>query len=216
VGGFSGPPGSIYTSADSGNTWTSNNMPNEEWSCVASSADGSTLAAVAFDGVIYTSTNSGNIWISNNVPNQRWSSVAMSADGSKLAAVAFVPIYPYNGAIYTSADSGNTWISNNVPNQRWSSAASSADGSKLVATVFSGGIYTLYSTPAPQLNITPSDTNVLLSWLVPSINFVMQQSSDLGSWTDMTNTPVLNLTNLQNEVILSPASDNVFYRLKTP
>jgi hypothetical protein len=51
---------------------------------------------------------------------------------------------------------------------------------------------------------------------VPSTDFVMQQSSDLGSWMDMTNKPVLNLTNLQNEVILSPTGSNVFYRLKTP
>ena len=44
----------------------------------------------------------------------------------------------------------------------------------------------------------------------------MQQSSDLGGWTDMTNPPVLNLTNLQNQVILSPPSGSVFYRPKTP
>jgi hypothetical protein len=44
----------------------------------------------------------------------------------------------------------------------------------------------------------------------------MQQSSDLSSWTDVTNTPGLNLTDLQNEVILPPTGSNVFYRLKTP
>jgi hypothetical protein len=32
----------------------------------------------------------------------------------------------------------------------------------------------------------------------------------------MTNQPVLNLTNLQNEVMLSPSSSSGFYRLKTP
>jgi hypothetical protein len=30
------------------------------------------------------------------------------------------------------------------------------------------------------------------------------------------NPPVLNLTNLQNEVILSPTGSSIFYRLKTP
>jgi len=44
----------------------------------------------------------------------------------------------------------------------------------------------------------------------------MQQSSDLQNWTNMTNTPVLNLTTLQNQVNLSPPGCNVFYRLKTP
>jgi hypothetical protein len=51
---------------------------------------------------------------------------------------------------------------------------------------------------------------------LPSTNFVLQQSSDLASWTDMTDTPALNLTNLQNEVVLSPTNGSGFYRLKTP
>jgi hypothetical protein len=66
------------------------------------------------------------------------------------------------------------------------------------------------------LNLTPANGNLKFSWIVPSTNFVMQQSSDLGSWTDMTNAPALNLTNLQNEVILSPIGSSGFYRLKTP
>ena len=44
----------------------------------------------------------------------------------------------------------------------------------------------------------------------------MQQSADLQKWVDMTNQPVLNLTNLQDEVILPSPGSNVFYRLKTP
>ncbi len=32
----------------------------------------------------------------------------------------------------------------------------------------------------------------------------------------MTDTPTLNPTNLQDEVILSPTNSSVFYRLKTP
>jgi hypothetical protein len=66
------------------------------------------------------------------------------------------------------------------------------------------------------MNITPTNCNLALSWIVPSTNFVLQQSCDLQNWTEMTNQPVLNLTNLQNQVILSPPGSNVFYRLKTP
>src|SRR5208282_150545 len=40
-----GAPGPIYTSADSGVTWVSNNMVEEWWSSVASSADGSHFVA---------------------------------------------------------------------------------------------------------------------------------------------------------------------------
>jgi len=53
------------------------------------------------------------------------------------------------------------------------------------------------ATPSPQLNLAPSDINLALSWLVPSTNFVLQQSTDLISWSSVTNAPALNLTNLQ-------------------
>ena len=78
-----------------------------------------------------------------------------------------------------------------------------------------GGIWTAQIPPMPAMNITPTNGNLTLSWLVPSTNFVLQCSSDLSSWTDLTNTPVLNLTNLQDEVTLSPTNGNLFYRLKT-
>ena len=66
------------------------------------------------------------------------------------------------------------------------------------------------------MNINSTNDSLKLTWLVPSTNFVMQQSSDLQNWAAMTNQLVLNLTNLQNEVIFPPPGSNVFYRLKTP
>jgi hypothetical protein len=47
---FSGP---IYSSEDSGRTWTSNSAPILSWSAVASSVDGSTRFAAAYGGGIY-------------------------------------------------------------------------------------------------------------------------------------------------------------------
>src|ERR1019366_3139248 len=79
-----------------------------------------------------------------------------------------------------------------------------------------GRIFISCSAPPPSLNLSSLNINLLLSWTVPSTNFVLQQSSDLTSWADMTNPPVLNLTNLQNEVMLSPSNRSGFYRLKTP
>ena len=66
------------------------------------------------------------------------------------------------------------------------------------------------------MQITPTNGNLALSWFVPTTNFVLQQSADLSSWTDLTNQPVLNLTNLQNEVSLPFSGSGGFYRLKTP
>jgi hypothetical protein len=81
-----------------------------------------------------------------------------------------------------------------------------------------GGIWTRQATPAPSLNVTLESGNVLLSWIMPSMNFVLQEVSDLTTtnWTDVTNMPALNLTNLQNEVILPLPGSNNFYRLKSP
>jgi hypothetical protein len=267
-----GVPGGIYTSTNSGRTWSETLAPSNTWSCVASSADGTTLAAAVlgsslprapvyvstnsgatwaptacppnmqctalassadgrelivggFDGettgagMLYTSTNSGNTWISNSLPLfERWYGVASSADGARLVAVA-----QNYGGIFTSTNSGITWVSNSLPNTpAWLSVASSADGTKLVAACpgspSGGGIYTRQSTPAPQLNSTLINGNLALSWLIPSTNFVLQQSSDLitTNWSIVTNAPILNLTNLQNQVTLPAPAGSAFFRLATP
>ena len=97
-----------------------------------------------------------------------------------------------------------------------STVASSADGGKLFAAVNGGGIYTFQTTPFPSLSLNRSDTNLLLSWIVPSMDFVLQENSDLAArnWIDLTNTPRLNLTNLNSEVTVPLPAGNRFYRLK--
>jgi hypothetical protein len=217
----------IYISTNSGNTWKQANNPPQDWAAVGSSqaicwsADGSRLAVALSGGnfqqplPIYISTNLGVTWTLTSAPTNNWTSVASSSDGSKLAATSIVSSNSTPGPIYTSTNFGITWTSSDVSGM-WTSVAMSADGSKLVAVSRPGGIYTLQTTPAPQLNLATSSSNLALSWIIPSTNFVLQQSSDLTSWADVTNTPVLNLTNLQNEVILSPTSSSGFYRLKTP
>jgi photosystem II stability/assembly factor-like uncharacterized protein len=58
-----GNPDYIYTSSDSGTTWTQRGT-QREWESVASSADGTKLVAVnCCDGYIYTSSDSGVTWI---------------------------------------------------------------------------------------------------------------------------------------------------------
>ena len=135
-------PGSIYTSTDSGVTWTSNNVPSlQEWWSVASSADGVNLAAVVSDGGIYTSTNSGATWtLCTNAPNEYWYSIASSADGTKLVAAPYSDISGYSLPIYISADSGKNWTATCSPSNNWAAVASSADGTKLVALVATGGL----------------------------------------------------------------------------
>lgn len=76
--------------------------------------------------------------------------------------------------------------------------------------------YEARSIVSPVLNVNPSGPNVALGWTVPSTNFILQQSGDLVTWAAVTNMPVLNLTNLQEQVAMPATSGAVFYRLVTP
>lgn len=226
--------GRIYFSTNSGATWAETQTPlglselDSPSQVIASSADGKKWAVALagnFDDPfpIYTTTNSGDTWTLTGAPSNRWEYIAMSADGSKIAAVAMGNSLTDASSIYTSIDFGATWTSNNLPAQVYRCVTYSADGSKLWAgssgdggMPIGGGIYTSQTTPAPHLNLTSSGGNLTASWIIPSANFVLQQSSDLTLWADLTNAPTLNLTNLQDEVVLSPTNGSGFYRLKTP
>ena len=206
--------GTIFTSTNSGVDWTATDVPIADWSSVAYSADGIKLAAACGGGGIYTSINSGSSWtLQTNAPNENWYSIASSVDGSKLVAVAggFVGMKP--GPIYTSSDFGVTWTSNIAPDTFWYSVNSSADGCKKAAVVNGGGIYIWQYSPV--LSVALCGGNVVVSWPTNAVNFVLQQNCDLTTtnWVTLTNTPTLNLTNLQDQVILSPTNSSSFFRL---
>jgi hypothetical protein len=230
-GGFIG---SIYSSTNSGTTWNQNHS-NTLLNLVASSDGTKAVMAIGFGGGIVgngggmvVTTNSGATWLSTGAPGAAWSSIATSADGGRFVAViggqTWVPTI--TGSIYTSADSGATWTIADAPtNNCWTSVASSADGCKLVAVSTyvlgsgteprGGSIYTVQTTPTPVLNIRPSGDNVVLSWTVPSMNFVLRRTSDLaaGTWTESGVTPALNSSTLQFEVTLPKPQGLTFYRL---
>jgi photosystem II stability/assembly factor-like uncharacterized protein len=140
VGGTSGER-YIYTSTDSGITWSTknNSSGSRRWQSITSDASGTKLAAVVYGGYIYTSTDSGNTWVQKTSDATRgWYSITSDASGTKLAAV-----FGNSGYIYTSIDSGNTWVQKTSDVARlWFSITSSADGTKLAAVVYGGYIYT--------------------------------------------------------------------------
>lgn len=208
--------GSIYISKDSGITWSPTSAPIENWFSVASSTNGNKLVVVANAGPIYTSTNAGVTWkAAINAPNAGWASVTSSGDGNKLAAVQ------WGGQIYTSEDAGTTWLQNGVPNTFLAGGiwgiASSKDGSKLLAAgdgPYGGPVYILQ--PMPVLNITSTQTNMMISWLSSASGFVLQQTGDLAlpNWMDVTTS--LETTNRQNQIFFPSHTGNQFYRLKFP
>jgi len=216
----------ILITTNAGVTWITNNLPGSgySWNTIAASPDGNILAAVGhiFLGgtAICVSTNSGTTWANNVASFSTYyasGAFAMSADGSKMMAASL-------GALFISTNRGMTWAQAAVPSTNWSSVAFSADGSKWTAaaqgvtayTKATGGIWIAQTTPSPQLNLTPAFTNLTFSWIMPSTNLMLQQSSDLTSWVNVTNLPVLNLTNLHNQISLPPIGNSGFFRLKTP
>jgi hypothetical protein len=198
-------------------------MQNFGWPIsLASSSDGTKLVAgkgvnnFPLGGQIYSSTDSGATWVATGSPSSAWSSVASSADGIRLVAgIGGVSAATITGPIYVSADSGRTWIASDSPTNYWASVASSADGYKLVAAVNGGGIYIGQSTPMPTLSFTASGEALILSWTVPSMDFVLEQTSDLstGTWAESSVTPTLNYATLQLEVTLPKTKGPTFYRL---
>lgn len=227
----------LYTSTNSGITWTQVGKPAViTWNSstpsqiLASSGDGARLVLgfTSINGLnrnlspIYISTNGGLTWSQTSAPSNNWTSFGSSVDGSRLIASAGgfnrngTPIY---GPILTSTNFGSTWVTNDINALNWAAVATSADGSKLIAVpgqYSSGPVYTSYSTPNPLINASPTNKVLVLSWTIPATNFVLQQSSDLSVWSDITELPNLNLMTLKNEVVVSPSNTNSFYRLKTP
>jgi photosystem II stability/assembly factor-like uncharacterized protein len=207
--------GGIYTSTNSGTGWISNQVSSSVWNAVACSADGNTLEAVEWQGKVYVAPHSTVTWTPTIAPDGLlWHSLACSANASVIVAAA--GDNNSTGSIYISTNSGTAWNLSYPGNYHWTSVASSADGFKIYAARYGGGIYTLQNTSSPQLHLIPLPGSVALSWIIPSANFALQRSSDLISWADATDAPVLNLTILQNQVTMPLSNAGSFYRLKAP
>ncbi len=212
----------IYTSGDGGNSWAQHSPPLQSFTAIASSADGTRLAAASqgagSGGPIFISTNSGLNWAPTTAPVTNWVSIASSADGRTLLAAGGGA--SALGHLFLSTDSGATWNLTYSLFTHWSCVAVSADGTKLVAAENAGHIYTLHLSPvtlSPTLRIRPSGTNAVVSWLVPSMDFTLQQSTDPSSsnWVNVAAAPLLNTANLYNEVTVPSSLGNSCFRLSS-
>lgn len=220
----------LMISTNSGVTWTTTNTLKSATK-LAGSADGTKWFAL-YGSTILTSTNLGLTWKPLSFPPTNCNGIAVSADGTKLVA-SVTHAVSYSGGLiplgnyplYTSTDSGATWMSNNVPMQNWTAVTCSADGSRLIAAgdfavgtnrpLTGAKLWVGEASPQPALNLTQTDNQVQLSWIIPTADLGVQESSDLISWTDVSNPPVLNLPRLQRQVQLPVGSGNHFYRLKS-
>ncbi len=204
--------GDIFTSTDSGVTWTAHDVANKVFfDGIASSADGTRLAAIGLDigsayaaGSVYTSTDSGVTWTAHDVAKQvTFVGIASSADGIHLAAVEAVG----GTYVYTSTDAGVTWTAHIVPGAGLPHLTSSANGVFLAIaaetnnTKTGGYIYTssdsgttwIQRTSAGQFvwtSITSSSDGTHLAATAMNVNHsggYIYTSSDSGAtWTAQT------------------------------
>ncbi len=144
-----GSEGQIFTSADSGGTWTSRSgapgLPmTVDWSVVAASQDGTRIAVSGPGFGVFTSADNGATWTPpsavSGLPMENWRSLASSADGRQLAIVA------WGSRIWISTNFGSSWTPRDAM-RGWMSVASSSDGTVLVAAstsivVGGGGSFT--------------------------------------------------------------------------
>jgi photosystem II stability/assembly factor-like uncharacterized protein len=128
--------GYIYLSTDDGQTWaTSTGAGRRKWYALASSEDGSKLAAIEDHGYVYLSDDSGVTWATSTELGQRsWLSIDVSDDGNKIAACQYPEDDYDNEYVFTSIDGGSSWVAEDDPGEiGCGSVALSSDGSRLVA-----------------------------------------------------------------------------------
>jgi hypothetical protein len=150
-GAFPSNPG-IWTSTDSGASWTDRTPPTtaaEHWSGVASDATGTHLVAVADTN---EQLSAQDVWTSANA-GATWTKRASMTSTSKLLESALVVsdttgahLVVADGDIWTSSDSGVTWIDQTVAAlgtpESWVGLASDASGQRLVGATAYGDVWT--------------------------------------------------------------------------
>jgi hypothetical protein len=78
--------------------------------------------------------------------------------------------------------------------------ALSADRTRLVAADELNQVDYTSTNFVSVLSLLAPDN--VVSWVIPSPDFTLQQRPDLSNWLDMTNVPVLNFINLENQTAL--------------
>ncbi len=164
--------GYIFTSQDSGTTWTpyyALEYAQETWTSAASSADGTKLIVVGEGGDVCNSSDSGATW-NESAPQIGsgwnvygfWKAVASSADGTKLVALESDAVEG-GGYIHTSTNSGESWTQSG-PMQYWTSVASSSDGQKLAAVAGGATINPGYIYTSANFGATWTQTGTQQNW----------------------------------------------------
>lgn len=130
-----------------------------------SSADGSTLLAVEYQGGVFRSVDGGLSWyrLTNGLPaTADWMTCATSLDGNYLTVAA------YGAGIYYSRDGGQSFALSNVPPSTWVGMIATGDGALVAAVAprtwsrqlhnmkewLPGSVRSMFSTEADELIVS--------------------------------------------------------------
>lgn len=211
--------GDIYTSSDSGATWTdvsettAASTADKTWTAVAMSADGSKLVAVEYGGDIWKSTDYGATWTNistadDNTVGQAWTSVAMSTNGLNILAGT------YGAGFFTSTDSGDSWTQSTDNGNGVIGVAMSADSSKQVIVAYYNGIYisadsgTTWTNKSPVAaewqSVAMSDDGARIVALSDSYDGDIWMSGDSGAnWNNLSTTATNTSSKLWSSIAMS-------------
>lgn len=118
----------IYVSTNTGADWVATATPGVQWGKIASSGDGSRLAAGnGSQNVVLVSTNSGATWFPTTMPAGELSSPSWSADGKVLV------VAPRGSGFYVSTNAGITCSPATLPGLYCVATVISGDASRIVA-----------------------------------------------------------------------------------
>jgi len=221
----------VDVSTNFGLTWTSRYPTSEpaHHRFVTTSGEGGTLIVLSWPtnrslpAVISISSDWGATWRPvGSTTNTSWYTVsgACSADGVTLAIADSPDQGDYMTRLLLSTNSGASWSTQLIAGTNICSMVSSVDGSRLAAALGHSftpptppNFYIRQTTPVPRLQVFPLPGNLELSWLLPSEPFVLEESPDLLTWSQVDATPILNYTNLHYVVNLPAPIVPKFYRL---
>ncbi|MEJ6577009.1 MAG: hypothetical protein QNL49_01055 [Actinomycetota bacterium] len=118
--------GYIYTSTDSGNSWTAHEgIGRKNWNTITISSDGTKIAAAADGSYVYASQDSGANWSElSDVGSRRWTSLSSSADGTNLVGTTWAG-YPL---FFSNLGTGLSRAGIDGTTRDWLSSGMSADG----------------------------------------------------------------------------------------
>ena len=156
---------------------------------LASSADGSRLAALGYGAPIYLSSDGGSTWVPSET-SRDWYAIAVSADGTKLIAGAI------GGKLYVTSSAGMSWTAMES-NRTWAGVTMSANGNLMAAAASGAQIYTAAITTPPVLTYTPLPNASGTPYT--TFTFQVEDSGPSGSNLDPTpRTFTLNVTSIND------------------